>query len=88
MAFRGRGPANWPVLLLLLAVGGIIGSALGQLLVKIWPDLKIFGEVYSIGLPAFTVDLQVFTFTLGFMLNLSIFTILGFIVAYFAFRKI
>ncbi len=88
MAYRGRSPANWPVLLLLLAVGGIIGSALGQLLVKIWPVLKIFGEVYSIGLPAFTVDLKVLTFTMGFMLNLSIFTILGFIVAYLAYRKL
>jgi len=88
LVYRGRSPANWPVLLLLLVVGGIIGSALGQLLVKIWPVLKILGEVYSVGLPVFTLDLKVFTFSLGFMLNLSIFTILGFIVAYLAYRKL
>ncbi len=88
MAYRGRSPANWPVLLILLVIGGIIGSALGQLLTKIWPTLQIFGQVYSVGLPAFTLDLQVFTFTLGFMLKLSIFTLLGFIVAYLAYKKL
>ena len=88
MASRGRSSANWPVLLILLVIGGIIGSALGQLLTKIWPVLQIFGRVYNIGLPAFTIDLQVFTFTLGFMLKLSVFTLLGFIVAYLAYRKL
>lgn len=88
MAYKGRSSANWPLLLLLLIVGGIIGSALGQLVVKIWPELQIFGQVYSVGLPAFTLDLQVFTFTLGFMLHLSVFTILGFILAYLAYRKL
>ena len=88
MTDRGRSPANWPVLLLLLVIGGIIGSVLGQLMTKIWPGMQILGQVYSVGLPAFTLDLQVFTFTLGFMLNLSIFTLLGFILAYLAYRKL
>ena len=88
MTYRGRSPANWPVLLLLLVIGGIIGSVLGQLMTKIWPGMQMLGQVYRVGLPAFTLDLQVFTFTLGFMLNLSIFTLLGFILAYLAYRKL
>ena len=50
--------------------------------------MQMLDQVYSVGLPAFTLDLQVFTFTLGFMLNLSIFTLLGFVLAYLAYRKL
>lgn len=88
MAYKSRSAASWPVLLLLLVIGGIIGSALGYLIIKIWPALSILGQVHSIGLPIFTLDLQVFTFSLGFMLNISLFTILGFILAYLAYRKL
>ncbi len=88
MAYKSRSTASWPVLLLLLVLGGIIGSALGQVITGIWPAVNFWGQVYSIGLPVFTLDLQVFTFSLGFMLHISLFTILGFILAYFAYRKI
>ncbi|NLF35524.1 MAG: DUF4321 domain-containing protein [Clostridiales bacterium] len=57
-------------------------------MIKIWPGMQMLDQVYSVGLPAFTLDLQVFTFTLGFMLNLSIFTLLGFVLAYLAYRKL
>ncbi|NLB51976.1 MAG: DUF4321 domain-containing protein [Syntrophomonadaceae bacterium] len=88
LVYKTRNNANWPVLLLLLVIGGIIGSAIGQLVIKIWPSLNSWGQVYSIGLPEFTLDLQVFTFSLGFMLHVSLFTVLGFILAYLAYRKI
>lgn len=88
MVYKSRSTASWPVLLLLLVIGGIIGSAIGQLIIRIWPSLNSWGQVYSIGLPQFTLDLQVFTFSLGFMLHVSIFTVIGFILAYLAYRKI
>ena len=88
MVYRSRNHASWPVFLLLLIIGGIIGSAIGQLVIKIWPSLGSWGQVYSVGLPQFTLDLQIFTFSLGFMLHVSIFTIVGFILAYLAYRKI
>lgn len=88
MVYRSRNNASWPVFLLLLVIGGIIGSAIGQLVTRIWPSLDSWGQAYSIGLPAFTLDLQIFTFSLGFMLHVSVFTILGFILAYLAYRKI
>ncbi len=78
---------GWQLLVLLLVLGGIIGSYLGQVLTKLWPVLGMLGKAQSIGVPRFTIDLNVFTFTFGFMMHISFFTLLGFILAYLIYRR-
>ncbi|QGU00052.1 hypothetical protein SYNTR_1458 [Candidatus Syntrophocurvum alkaliphilum] len=84
----GRSRTSWQILLLLLAIGGIVGGFIGDAIVKLWPQMNILGNAQSVGLPPFTMDLQVFTLTFGFMLHINIFTIIGFILAFLAFRKL
>ncbi|HEX3010469.1 MAG TPA: DUF4321 domain-containing protein [Syntrophomonadaceae bacterium] len=88
MAGKSSTYRGWAVLLLLIVIGGIIGGWLGETLTKIWPRLSTLGAVYKIGIPAFTINLHVFTVTFGFMLNVSGFTILGFIAAYLIYRRL
>jgi len=82
-----RAYPGWQLLLLLLVMGGIIGSYLGEALIKLWPALKMLGKIQSIGVPRFTIDLNVFTFTFGFLMNISFFTLLGFVLAYLVYRR-
>lgn len=88
MANRTRTYPGWQILLVLLVVGGIIGGGIGEFLVKVWPLMSILGQVKSVGIPEFTINLQVFSFTFGFMLHISIFTILGFLLAYLVYKKL
>lgn len=88
MAGRSHTYPGWAVLLLLIVIGGIIGGWLGETLVKIWPHLNMLGVMHRIGVSAFTMDLHVFTITFGFMLNVNIFTIIGFIVAYLIYKRL
>lgn len=88
MAGRSHGYPGWTVLLLLIVIGGIIGGWLGETLVRIWPHLNTLGVIHKIGIPAFTIDLHIFAVTFGFMLNLNIFTIIGFIVAYLVYKRL
>ncbi|MBC7076647.1 MAG: DUF4321 domain-containing protein, partial [Syntrophomonadaceae bacterium] len=55
---------------------------------KLWPALSNLGQMQSVGLPNFTLDLEVFTLTFGFMLHINFFTILGFALAYFIYRRL
>lgn len=84
----GKARTSWQMLLLLLAIGGIVGGFIGDAILKIWPGLGILGNVQSVGLPTFTMDLNVLTLSFGFMLHINFFTILGFILAFIAFRKL
>lgn len=88
MTGRTRTYPGWQILLLLLVLGGIIGGWIGDVIVKLWPALGIFGKAQSVGLPGFTMDLKVFVLTFGFMLHISLFTIIGFIIAYLVYRKL
>lgn len=85
---RSRTYPGWQLLLLLLALGGIIGGWIGDAIIKLWPDLSILGRVQSVGLPTFTMDLHVFTLSFGFMLNINFFTILGFVLAWLFFKRL
>lgn len=88
MASRTRSFQGWQVLLFWLLMGGIIGGWIGEAIVNVWPALSLLGRVQSIGLPAFTMDLHVFSLTFGFMLNLNFFTIAGFVVAWALYRRL
>ncbi len=85
---RTRAYPGWQILLILLVLGGIIGGWIGDAMVKLWPALSVFGQNQSIGLPNFNLDLQVFTLNFGFMLHINLFTILGFVIAYFVFKRL
>jgi len=82
-----RAYPGWQLLVLLLVLGGIIGSYIGEALIKAWPVLQMLGKVQSIGVPRFTIDLNGFTFTFGFMMHISFFTLLGFVLAYLIYRR-
>lgn len=88
MAGRTRTYPGWQLLLLLMIMGGIIGSWLGDAIVKLWPALGILGSVQSVGLPTMTMDLHVFSLSFGFMLNINFFSILGFILAWVFYRRL
>jgi len=88
VAVRTRTYPTWQILLLLLALGGIIGGWIGDAIVKVWPGLGLLGNVQSVGLPTFTMDLHVFSLSFGFMLNINFFSILGFIVAWVFYRRL
>ncbi|HAA08448.1 MAG: DUF4321 domain-containing protein [Syntrophomonadaceae bacterium] len=83
----GTRSPGWPVLLMLLVLGGIIGGWIGQTLTNVWPSLVILGRAQSLGIPSFTLDLQVFTVSFGFMLHISAFTLIGFVLAYVVYRR-
>ncbi|MBS4025001.1 MAG: DUF4321 domain-containing protein [Clostridia bacterium] len=73
------------ILLVLLLVGALIGSLLGDALGGIIPFLK---DSKSLGFPATTFDLVVLSFTIGFTMKLNVASILGFFLAYIAYRRI
>lgn len=88
MANRSHSYPGWQVLLLLLILGGIVGGWVGQALVNIWPALAVLGQVKSVGIPQFSLNLQVFSLNFGFMLNISLFTIVGFVLSYFIYKRL
>ena len=45
----GTRSPGWPVLLMLLVLGGIIGGWIGQTLTNVWPSLVILGRAQSLG---------------------------------------
>ena len=50
--------------------------------------LVILGKVQSVGIPDFTLNLQVFSLTFGFMLHISFFTLLGFVLSYLVYKRL
>ncbi len=88
MASRGKIQPGWQILALLLILGGIIGSFIGDAIVKTWPAGQVLGRMQNLGFAPFTLDLKVFSLTLGLMFHVSIFTLLGFLIAYALYRKL
>lgn len=89
MAGAGRG---FGLLLLILLVGGVIGSFLGELLGGLlpagwWQDLLTKGPTVGLVTPA-TFDLKFLSLTIGLALKVNLVAILGLIVATVALRKL
>ncbi|MCD5406899.1 MAG: DUF4321 domain-containing protein [Desulfotomaculum sp.] len=80
----GGNRSVWILIILLLA-GGVAGSAAGAALSPTIPALKNF---FDIGLRLLDVDMNFFSFTLGFRLAVGPFTILGLFLGYLAYRKL
>lgn len=88
MAGKSHNYPGWQILLLLLVIGGIIGSWIGDAIISLWPAANILGETKSVGIPAFSLDLKVIYFSFGFMLHINLFTIIGFIIAYLIYKRL
>ncbi|MDF9408299.1 MAG: hypothetical protein A4E52_02053 [Pelotomaculum sp. PtaB.Bin013] len=85
MAKGFKNYSNVWVLVLLLLVGGLTGSAIGNALAPFLPWLK---ATSTIGLKPFTLDLQFFNLTFGFTFALSPLTALGLLLGYFIYRRV
>ncbi len=79
---RTRNP--W-ILIILLILGGLAGSALGQMLSPTFPFL---GTIVSAGLAPGVLDLQFMTITFGFSIIIGPLTLLGFLMGYLVYRRI
>ena len=76
-------------ILLVLILGAIIGSALGELIAFLLPEgvvEQFFLRAALLGFEPFTANLGVFTFTLGFTLKLNIIGIIGITLAAYILR--
>jgi hypothetical protein len=77
------------ILVLALILGAIIGSALGEALARVLPsgvvrDFLLRSVTASIG-PT-TLDLVVFTLTLGFSIDVNVMAVVGIVLATYLFR--
>jgi hypothetical protein len=73
------------ILLLLLIVGSIFGSLLGEILKGSLPWLS-YGQ--TVGLSPTTIDLASLTITFGMVLKLNVASILGFFLAFFIYTRL
>lgn len=77
---KGYNSARNPwILLILLVVGGLIGSLLGTAFKDLLPILN-YGFP-AIGLAPTTINLLVITITFGLILKLNLASVIGFIIA-------
>lgn len=76
---------NFWWLLLLLAMGAVIGGFIGNLLGNIFPLLK-FG--YDFGVSTHTWDLIIIQLTFGLKITFNMFTVLGIIIAIIIYRRL
>lgn len=89
MAGAGRG---FGLLLLILLVGGVIGSFLGEVLVAFlpagwWQDLLTKGPTVGLVNPA-TLDLKFLSVTLGVTIKVNLVAVLGLLIATIALRRL
>ena len=76
-------------LVFMIILGMIVGSAVGEGIGAILPGGVVkdfFLRSVTPSLDAFTVDLVVFTFTIGFSLNVNLMAVLGVVFAVYLFR--
>lgn len=78
-------PRNTWILIILLVIGSMFGTLLGNLLKDIFPFLYYS---QTIGLNPTTVDLAALTITLGLNLKLNIATVIGFFIALFIYTRL
>ncbi|MEW6424936.1 MAG: DUF4321 domain-containing protein [Bacillota bacterium] len=73
------------VLLLLLFVGGLAGSAVAYLLPA---NLGVLKAISSVGLQPATLDIHFLRFTFGLTMDVGILTVVGFLFACLLYRKL
>ncbi len=79
------------LLFFFILLGGLLGGLLGEILRVIAPQgplQDIFSRIHEIGLaPPLTVDLKLFTITLGFILRINLFSILGILLGIYIYKQ-
>lgn len=80
-----RVPKSIGILIILLIIGSVFGTFIGEILKDYLPFLNYS---QSIGLNPTTLDLSAVIVTLGITLNLNIATIIGFFIALFIYSKL
>lgn len=76
------------ILVLMIFIGLLIGSLLGEFLAVKFSELAFLQNSYQIGLPTpVTLDLKVFILTIGFKFNVNILSIIGVVLAITLYRK-
>ena len=84
---KGYGSPRSPwLLLILLIIGGLIGSLLGAAFGNYLPVLN--QSFQAIGVSPVTIDLLVLKVTFGILLNLNVASIAGFLLALFLYFRI
>jgi hypothetical protein len=88
MAMLKRTP--W-MLIFFVMIGGLLGGVLGEILRLFSPEgllKEMFLKGYSIGLnPPMTLDLRLFTLTLGFTIQMNLFSLLGIIFGIYMYKQ-
>jgi hypothetical protein len=78
--------------IVILIVGALIGSVIGEVLgtyVKEGPVYNFFVKGIEFGLTQpVTLDLKIFSFTLGFTIKLNLASVIGFVIAALLLKKI
>ena len=81
-----REKKGW-ILALFLLSGLVIGGLLGELASKIdWLWWLSFGEEFGLSKPL-ELNLKVITITFGMMIKINVASIIGVIIAFFAYKK-
>jgi hypothetical protein len=82
--------APW-MLLFFILLGGLLGGILGEILRVISPEgplQEIFSKTRIIGIdPPFTVDLKLFTTTIGFTIRMNLFSLLGILLGIYIYKQ-
>lgn len=77
--------------ILFTLTGGLLGGVLGEILRALSPEGMIrtlFLTGFDPGInPPFTLNLQLFTFTLGFTIRINLLTLLGIILGIYIYKQ-
>lgn len=79
------GKSNTTMLIVLIIIGSIFGSLLGEIFGTFFPLLN---SSYTMGFAPITIDLMAISFTFGLQIKISIFTILGFFLGLFIYKRL
>ncbi|HAA90788.1 MAG: Uncharacterized protein XD63_1387 [Thermoanaerobacterales bacterium 50_218] len=86
MKSYGSYKSPW-ILVILLVIGGIFGSIVGEALGSV-PALAVLSKGREVGLPVTTLDLEVLAITFGFTFKVNLISLLGFVLAFFIYRRL
>lgn len=79
------------LLIFFILIGALLGGLLGEILRVVSPHgplQEVFSRVAEIGIfPPFTLDLSLFSITLGFQLRINLFSILGIILGLYIYKQ-
>ena len=88
MAFLQR---NFWIFLVFILLGAFLGSILGEILGIVAPEgplRNIFLKAFKIGIdPAFTLNIRIITFTIGFTFSINLMSILGMIIGVYLYKQ-